>query len=35
VVSRPQGRGMVQRAEEPRKSECRLVMRRIGSVDPT
>ena len=35
VVSRPQGRGMVQRVEEPRKSECRPVIGRIGSVDST
>jgi hypothetical protein len=35
VVSRPQGRGMAQRAGEPRKSECRPVIGRIGSIDPT
>ena len=35
VVSRPQGRGMAQRVEEPRKSKCRPVIGRIGSIDPT
>ena len=35
VVSQPQGRGMVQRVEQPRKSKCRPVIGRIGSIDPT
>ena len=32
AVSQPQGRGMVQRIEEPRKSECRPIIGRIGSM---
>jgi hypothetical protein len=35
VVSRPQGKGKVQRVEEPRKSESRPVIGRKGSVDLT
>jgi hypothetical protein len=35
AVSQPQGREMVQRVKELRKSECRPVIRRIGSHDPT